>query len=204
MAKQVHGTRLVAATELSAVARRSGQAGGGVRQGVAEADGIVVRRPGLLAAVATADCVPVLLVAEARRAGAGGLWAACVHAGWRGTLAGIVVTAVDRARAEGVSPQRLRAALGPSIGPCCYDVGADLAARFREKKLPVLDSGGRSRLDLRDINRRLLESCGLLPRRIQLLGPCTCCHSDSYHSYRHEPANPGRQLSWIGWEAASP
>lgn len=201
-ARQVHGTTLVDASELLSADEHSRQATGERSEAIA-ADGIVVRSAGVLAAVATADCVPILLAAD-RQEGQRDRWAACVHAGWRGTLAGIAAEAVRRARADGVVPLRLHAVLGPSIGSCCYEVGKDVAVRFREADLPVLDEGARSRLDLRDINRRLLESCGLAPQRIRLAGPCTSCRSDRYHSYRRSSATRGRQLSWIGWEAASP
>ncbi len=103
--RQVHGCRVVEA-------RLPGDLG--------EADAIYVQRSGLPIAVATADCVPVIV--EAHRA------AAVVHAGWRGAAAGVVPAALDALRAAGHQP--LRAAIGPAIGPCCYEVGAEVTDRF--------------------------------------------------------------------------
>ena len=182
LVKQVHGDRIVAADR--ALAADS-----------TEADAIVVVEDGVLAAVKTADCVPVLLLA----AGDGPRFAAAVHAGWRGTVAGIVARAVERAEEIGVDPERLHACLGPSIGPCCYEVGEEVAARFEVERLPVHRDGPRPRLDLRAINSILLERAGVRSDRILLSGPCTrCCH-DVYWSYRQDPGAAGRQLSWIGW-----
>ncbi len=85
-----------------------------------EADAIVVRRPGIPIAVATADCVPIII--EAKSA------AAVVHAGWRGAVAGVVPAALEALNAAGNAPRR--AAIGPAIGPCCYEVGAEVLAHF--------------------------------------------------------------------------
>ncbi|MBI5505505.1 MAG: polyphenol oxidase family protein [Deltaproteobacteria bacterium] len=166
-----------------------------------EADALVLRRPGLVGGVRTADCVPLLLVAP----GCG--WAAAVHAGWRGTIAGIATAAVDRARRDGVDVAGLRAALGPSIGGCCYEVSREIAERFSGAGLPVLlasEQAGGTRLDLRAINAVLLERAGLPAKSIQHCGPCTRCACDRYHSFRADPQQAGRQLSWIGWEDRTP
>lgn len=189
--RQVHGREIVPA---SAFALESGEADGLPRL-AAEADALVVAGPGVVAGVRTADCVPLLLVAP--REG----WAAAVHAGWRGTLAGIATAAVDAARRDGIDARHLLAALGPSIGPCCYEVSEELGRDFESAGLPVGVGAASSRphLDLRAANRLLLESCGLARAAIQTVGPCTRCAKDLYHSYRAEPGSEGRQVSWIGW-----
>ncbi len=102
---QVHGTKVVEAIA-------PGQLG--------DADAIVVARSGIPIAVATADCVPVVI--EAATA------VAVVHAGWRGAVAGVVTAALDYMIAGGHEPRR--AAIGPAIGPCCYEVGPEVAAQF--------------------------------------------------------------------------
>ncbi len=166
-----------------------------------EADALVLRRPGLVGGVRTADCVPLLLMAPGRG------WAAVVHAGWRGTIAGIATVAVDRARRDGICATELRAALGPSIGACCYEVSSEIGERFARASLPVLSgqgSDGRPHLDLRAINAVLLERAGLPTEAIQYCGPCTRCARDRYHSFRAEPELSGRQISWIGWEDRTP
>lgn len=187
--RQVHGADLVEV---------EGPAAGNDANLPLEADALVLRRPGLVGGVRTADCVPLLLVAR----GAG--WAAAVHAGWRGTIAGIATAAVDRARRDGVNVAELRAALGPSIGACCYEVSCEIAESFARAGLPVLraaEPSGHPRLDLRMINAVLLERAGLLATSIQHCGPCTRCACDRYHSFRADPQQAGRQLSWIGWAA---
>jgi YfiH family protein len=186
LVEQVHGRDLVVADGLE-----PGTATGESMR----ADALVVTRPGPLVAVKTADCVPVLLVA------AEGRWAAAVHAGWRGTIAGVVERAVADASERGHAPSTLLAALGPSIGPCCYEVGEEVAGRFADAGLPVLCGGAKPHVDLRAVNRILLEAAGLPPAGIQACGPCTRCRADLYHSHRASPSRSGRQLSWIGWEA---
>lgn len=161
-----------------------------------DADALVAREAGLVVGVRTADCVPVLLVAPERR------WAAAVHAGWRGTIAGIVTEALRAASEAGVAASEVQAALGPSIGPCCYEVSPELAARFSDAGLPALAPGGgrpRPHLDLRAANRVLLERAGLSPAAIHSIGPCTRCAHQTFHSHRADPAGEGRQVSWIGW-----
>src|SRR5262245_35211874 len=106
--KQVHGARVVEAPW----------------EGTPEADAGVASRPGWIVGVETADCLPLLLVdPRAHRV-------AAVHAGWRGTAAHVAARAVDALRAAGSRPEDLVAALGPAIGPCCYEVGEELKAAF--------------------------------------------------------------------------
>lgn len=166
-----------------------------------DADALVAAEAGLVVGVRTADCVPVLLVAPGRR------WAAAVHAGWRGTIAGIVGEALRAAREAGVAPAEVQAALGPSIGPCCYEVSPELAHRFSAAGLPALGpAAGRPRphLDLRAANRALLERAGVAPAAIHTVGPCTRCASEAFHSHRADPEGEGRQVSWIGWADRTP
>jgi purine-nucleoside/S-methyl-5'-thioadenosine phosphorylase / adenosine deaminase len=167
-----------------------------------EADALVTDRPGLAVAVSTADCVPILVAAPA--AGV----VAAVHAGWRGTLAGIVSAVLDGLRARhGVRADEIRVALGPAIDGCCFEIERDIAARFADRFGADVwrawrdgRSGGgvaRGTLDLRAVNRRLLVAAGVLDHAIELVGPCTCCGDAPFASYRRDGANAGRQLSWI-------
>ncbi len=182
-ARQVHGARIVEADDLSPG-----------HHDETEADGLTITRSSRTVAVATADCVPILLVEPQRR------WAAAVHAGWRGTITGIALDAVRAARDAGCNVERLHAALGPSIGPCCYEVGEDVAGPFADAGFEVVENSGKPRLDLRAVNRRLLIQAGVPPRAIVSCGPCTCCRNRRYWSYRVDRERCGRQLSWIGWE----
>lgn len=194
--RQVHGNTVVDADEFETI-----PLAGGSRILRVEADGAVARAPGVVVGVRTADCVPILMVARTQR------WAAAVHAGWKGTLAGIAGEAVASARRAGIPAVELSAALGPSIGPCCYAVSRDLADRFRAAGLTDGGECGATdqpHLDLRAANRRLLEAQGMTPSAIAEIGPCTRCRRDLFFSYRADPDDPGRQVSWIGWEARRP
>ena len=183
-ARQVHGTRVVTATHDRAPA---------------EADGIASRERGLAVGVVTADCVPALLLA--RRHGVG----AAVHAGWRGAAAGVLEASLAHLRAVfGVEPRDVEAVLGPSIGPCCYRVGADVRDAFGARTGAVAaaawsGAGDRYLLDLRLAARLLLEDAGV--RSVAVVGPCTAC-TPALASFRRDGAGAGRQLSFVGWVAA--
>lgn len=197
--KQVHGTRVVHADGGAGLSPTP--ADDGFARIAAEADALVSARKGSVVGVRTADCVPLLLVSPRAR------WAAAVHAGWRGTLGGIAGEAVRAAAGAGIRPDELVAALGPSIGPCCYEVSPELGDEFAKAGLvpveaPSIGPGrehGRPHLDLRAANRVVLERAGLPPGSIQTVGPCTRCARERYHSFRAEPESAGRQVSWIGW-----
>ncbi len=183
--RQVHGARVVRA--------------GGPCAPAEEADAVVSLRPGVAACVSVADCVPVLLADPA----SGGV--AAVHAGWRGTLARAALEGVRAlAREAGAPPARLLAAVGPSIGPCCYEVSADLAARFRLALGPVVRGDGAARLDLWAANRRVLEEAGLRPERIEILGRCTSCQGDLFFSHRRDAGKTGRQMAFIAPPTPTP
>ena len=165
-----------------------------------EVDGLLTAKPCVALGVLTADCVPILLVGCDERV------AAVAHAGWRGTVQEVVVRVVEQMRIRfGIPPDRIRAALGPAIGPCCYEVGEDVisAVVTRHGECPgILRSTrvGHGRLDLRGINSILLERCGIPPAQIALVGPCTSCASNECFSHRADRGRTGRQLSFVGWE----
>jgi purine-nucleoside/S-methyl-5'-thioadenosine phosphorylase / adenosine deaminase len=164
-----------------------------------EGDGLVTARSGIMLSILTADCVPVLLV-DTRRNVAGAL-----HAGWRGTLEGIARSGIQAMAASGSKPQDIRAALGPSIGLCCFEVDEELAQRFRSN-LPSAEHHmragrpGKAFLDLRAIITDELERCGLARENIAAVGPCTKCASGRYFSRRAAGgAQTGLQLSCVGF-----
>ncbi|MGA3176439.1 MAG: peptidoglycan editing factor PgeF [Candidatus Acidiferrum sp.] len=182
-------------------------------------DASATNHPGLLLAVQTADCVPILLVDPKKRA------VAAIHAGWKGTLARIAEKAVGRLRLEfGCKPADLLAALGPAIGPRCYEVGADLVTKFTAQ---FADTSGyfdeprtgdepnplqwlsmappghqppprNVHLDLPKANRAQLLAAGLRPQNIFPCGLCTACRTDFFFSHRREGALSGRLMSVIG------
>ena len=166
-------------------------------EGTPEADAAVATDPGLLVGISTADCLPVLLVDPRRRA------VAAVHAGWRGAASRVVARAVEALIAGGSRPADLVAALGPGIGPCCYEVGEELRAAFG----PGADAffrpgpGGRSHLDVRAANVRQLEDAGVRPGGVHHVEDCTSCREDLYYSYRREGPGTGRMISFVGFGA---
>jgi polyphenol oxidase len=165
-----------------------------------EADAIVSNDPSAAISVRVADCVPVLIADDTGRR------VAAVHAGWRGTAKRAVIAAVQTMQAlYGVRPERLTAAVGPCIGPCCYEVGGEVLEGFREaghhhEVLAAWFSpaaGDRLRLDLWRATRDQLEGAGVLPPNIHLSELCTKTHADALHSYRVEGASGGRMAAVI-------
>ena len=164
-----------------------------------EGDGMVTADSGVLLAVASADCVPILMVdARCKIVGA-------IHAGWRGVIAGIAQEGVRAMGRLGAKPHEIRAALGPSIGQCCFEVDEELGRLFAHK---VAGSDrhsragrlGKSHLDLRAIVTDQLMRAGLPRESIMGVGPCTKCANDRYFS-RRANASSGLQLSFIGISA---
>jgi polyphenol oxidase len=162
------------------------------------ADGMVTAEPSIVLAILTADCVPILLHDQQR-----GIIGA-LHAGWRGILAGIVEGGIAAMHALGASASQLKAALGPSIGPCCFEVDAELAARFA-RQLPGASARirdgrpGKAYLNLRGIVRDELERAGVRADAIASVGPCTRCANDRYFSRRGAGnVTTGLQMSFIG------
>jgi YfiH family protein len=164
-------------------------------------DVIVSGAEGVLAAVKTADCVPILLGDPVSGA------FAAVHAGWRGTLAGAVVVGVDRlAKEYEAKPEDLRVAIGASAGPCCYEVGSEVIEAFMKRfadgeKLFTETRPGHALVDLLKANRDQLESAGVLPERIHTAPICTMCRTDLFFSYRKEKSlhgKVGRLMAVVG------
>lgn len=157
-----------------------------------EGDALISNTPGILIGVRTADCVPILLADRRTRA------VAAIHAGWRGTAGAIVEhTLAAMSRHFGTHPRDILAAIGPCIGACCYEVGADVAEQFREW-LPELEKGVAQKLDLVEANRRQLRRAGVVNKRISAHPPCTFCRAEELHSYRRDGARAGRMIAAIG------
>ncbi|MEW6682572.1 MAG: peptidoglycan editing factor PgeF [Nitrospirota bacterium] len=190
-ARQVHKDAIVAvpSDERDAAQWQTETAG-------ADADGLTTDRTDCWLGVTTADCVPLLLHDPGARA------VAAVHAGWRGALLGVahaaVRTMVDR---FGASASRLEAALGPHIGPCCFEVGRAVLEPL--SRLPEGDrwvsrrSGEKGHFDLGGFVRWQLAETGIAPERVVALGLCTRCQPALFSSYRREGKRPQGMLSAV-------
>ena len=162
----------------------------------AEFDGLVCDRVGPVLGAFAADCVPLVFAEpEARVCGA-------AHAGWRGTVAGIAGNVVARMQALGARPDRLRVALGPSIGPCCFEVGPEVVAAFCDAfgEVPGLVVPGphKDHIDLRVALRVALERAGVARARIDDRPPCTRCEAERFFSYRRDGRAGGVHMAFIG------
>jgi len=165
-----------------------------------EADAIISNDLTAAIAVRVADCVPVLLAEESGRA------VAAVHAGWRGTAMRAAIAGVSALQATyGVRPERIVAAVGPSIGPCCYEVSEATREAFRDAgHHPVMldrwfqpRSSAKFHLDLWRATRDQLEGAGVMPGNIHIAELCTKTHADALHSYRVDGAAAGRMAAVI-------
>ncbi|HEX8109912.1 MAG TPA: polyphenol oxidase family protein, partial [Kofleriaceae bacterium] len=124
------------------------------------------------------------------------------HAGWRGTVAGIARNMVAAMQALGACADRIRVALGPSIGPCCFEVGPEVVAAFRGAlgDVPGLVVAGphKDHIDLRVASRTILERAGVAPDHIDDRPPCTRCEPERFFSYRRDGRAGGIHMSFIG------
>jgi len=160
---------------------------------IPECDGLVSADPGRILCVRTADCVPVLAYDAA--AGVSGAF----HAGWRGLAGGIVVEGLERLRSLGAT--NIRVAIGPAIGPCCFEVGPEvvegLGAEF------ACGNGASVHLDLWRAAQAQALAAGVASADIQVVRLCTCCQDKLFFSYRRERESAGRNLSIIGGDSWS-
>ena len=177
--KQVHGCRVQAAPW----------------EGRPTADASVADEAGLVLGIETADCQPILFIDPVHRR------VAAAHAGWRGTAAGVARETVAALLARGSAPGDIIAVLGPSIGPCCYEVGPELQEEFGPDGAAFFRPGARGKphLDVRAANVRQLEQAGLVPGHIHHVADCTMCRADLYHSYRREGKGAGRMINFVGF-----
>lgn len=199
--KQVHSATVWSVRERDGV--REGKLETPEGKAVLEGDGLMTDLPGVMLGVQTADCVPVLVADVKRRA------VAAFHAGWRGTAARIVEHGIAKMQAEyGSRAEDLIAAVGPSIGACCYPVGDEVRSAFRAQfgyaeQLFRSGADGQGHLDLWEANRRQLLDSGVAEAKISVVGECTACARDEdgarrYFSYRAEHGVTGRMMSMVG------
>ena len=161
-------------------------------------DALITGRPGIFLTIKTADCLPALVVDEDHRV------IAAVHCGWRGTLKRVLERVVrDLFEHDGSDPSRLLVALGPCIGPECYEVGPGVKEAFEEAGFPAgvfrerTSTPGKYFLDLREANRGQLDRAGVKRENVFSYDACTHCRSDLL-SYRRDKNKKNRMFAFIG------
>lgn len=189
---QVHSTRIRPVTKADVMEDPAAP-------GVFEADGLVTDQTGVCLTIFSGDCIPILLYDPVRRC------IAAAHAGWRGTAAGIAARAAEAmVRDYGCSARNILAAIGPGIGPCCFethiDVPNDLRAglgRGAEPFIRPLPGGEKYQVDLKKANGRWLERSGLDPNHIAICSACTACDLDTFWSHRVQGTTRGSMAAMI-------
>lgn len=161
-------------------------------------DALVTNKRNICLMVMTADCVPVLLFDPEKKV------IAAIHAGWRGTVGGIVDKTIDLMNRDyKVNPENLVAAIGPSIGKCCFEVGEEVKDAFEKYYADcsgfVSDGKepGKYQVDLREANRFQLLKAGVLDERIEVADKCTYCLHEEFYSYRYDRGETGRMGTGI-------
>lgn len=158
-------------------------------------DGLITNRRAVTLMLRFADCVPILLYDPAHQA------IGIAHAGWRGTVSKVLTNTV-RAMGEqfGTQPNTLIACIGPSIGPCCYEIGGDVQAKvehaFPDTPELLLTENGSTHLNLWQANAVQLHALGV--KQVEIAGVCTADHTQDFFSWRRENANTGRFAALIG------
>jgi YfiH family protein len=185
---QVHGDSIIVAEDAGSV------------QDKYDADAVITGKPETPLVILTADCLSILLFAADNKS------IGAVHAGWRGTALNIAGQTVNRmADRFNIKAKNIYAAMGPTIGPCCYEVDSVVYEQFRQnsslwdKGSLEIDRDGERRwmLDLAAINRLQLEEAGIDPEHISRTPYCTSCHKNLFYSYRRDGRSSGRQGSII-------
>jgi YfiH family protein len=162
-----------------------------------ECDGIVTNQPGVMIGVCVADCAPVLLLDPVNRV------VAAIHAGWRGTVEGIVAKGVEAmVNLFDSRPRDILAAIGPTIGACCYEVDEPVVQAFRKAghdfdSFADPSDARKWRLDLAKANLRQLLKAGMAEENIESSELCVSCEKDLFFSYRRDKGETGRQMGFI-------
>ena len=158
------------------------------------ADALFTAREDLVLWITVADCFPLFVTAGRTRA--------LGHCGWRGVAAGLVEAVIaESARSSGLATASLRAWVGPGIGPCCFEVGPEVAQRFPESS--IRRDGQRLRLDLKGEILRRVQSAGLPSHAVLLSSSCTCCDSERFFSHRRDRVPSGRMAALL-WATTLP
>lgn len=158
---------------------------------ITDTDGLVTNVLNIPLIVFTADCVSLLFFDPVKKV------VAATHAGWRGTVKEIGKKTIEiMASHFGCDEKDIIAAIGPSIGPCCFEVGEDTAKMF-DKKYHLSNKGEKVHIDLWQKNKDDMLKMGLKPENIFISGECSICNADKYYSYRTHKDHTGRQIAMI-------
>lgn len=192
--EQVHGSRIVRVSRTEA-----GRGSRSYSDSVPETDALITNEPGLPLMLCFADCTPVLFLDPENRA------VGIAHGGWKGTVKKIAQkTVLAMTKEFGSKPENVLAAIGPAIGPCCYEVGGEVAAAFREA-FPyhadeiLSDVQGKIHLNLWQANRLQLMDIGVKSANIDMADTCTACKHSWFYSYRADGGTTGRMAAVIAW-----
>jgi YfiH family protein len=160
---------------------------------IGEGDALITNRRGITLGIRTADCLPIVIADPSNRA------IAAIHAGWRGTLLGIVPKTVKAMQEQfGSRPEDLVVVVGPGIASCCFEVGPEVAVQFSAFFPERKDLSGRTKIDLVETIRRQVGRNDGTARQFAAVGLCSVCRADLFHSYRRDREAAGRMVSLIG------
>jgi YfiH family protein len=202
-AEQVHGSHVHVVTQ-----EDTGRGRYDRQSSIADTDALITNVPGVLLAMYFADCVPLYFYDPLTES------LGLAHAGWKGTVSEIAIKTVEKMTENfGAKPENMLAAIGPSIGACCYEVDESVLRHVRPlleslqvsnrsadfqsiiQPSPTID---RAHLDLKHLNRHLMIKAGIMPSRIEMSSWCTGCRTDMLFSHRKENGVTGRMMSWLG------
>jgi len=188
IAKQIHSGKVkIVSDELRGKGSRDEE------NAIEDTDAMVTNVPGICLIILVADCVPMLFFDPARNV------IGAAHAGWRGTLQFIALHTVRAMEKDfGCSPHDILVGMGPSIGPCCYEVGPEVIAQMKavlsshQEYIRHESQNGKGYVDLQEANRDQLVRAGIRAENIETANQCTCHNADIFFSYRHEHGETGR------------
>ncbi|MNI08192.1 Laccase domain protein [compost metagenome] len=198
-AEQVHSNEVITLTQAD-----KGRGITSRENAIQAKDGFVTNEKGIVLCALFADCVPLFFYDPVKRV------AGLAHAGWKGTVANIAAATCSlMTTAYGSNPEHIHAAIGPSIGSCCYEVDEVVASRVKallseiemltdDRKYVLLEQSTRKyQLNLQELNRILLLKAGILSSHIEVTQLCTSCSTDWFFSHRKEGGATGRMSAWI-------
>lgn len=185
-AEQIHGARVSVVS-----AKDVGKGATDYATAIPGVDAFITAAPDVLLSLYFADCLPIFFASTE------GSVVGLAHAGWRGLVGGVLENTVTMLiQVFGIAPNNVVVGIGPGIGPCCFEVGPEVAAQFPAS---VVDRvGEKPRVDLATAAALRLTECGILPKNLHSAAECTACHGDRYFSHRRDQGKTGRMAAMIG------